>query len=43
MHELPITTNNMKLVQVLFPHTIVRDGEILETEESLMAHELEKP
>jgi cobalt/nickel transport system ATP-binding protein len=53
LRELPITTHDMRLVQVLFPHTIVMDEgqvvadgltmEILENEELLTAHELEKP
>ena len=57
LRELPITmlvsTHDMKLVQELFPRTIVMDVgnivavgltmEILENEELLMAHGLEKP
>jgi len=52
MHELPIMTQDMRLVQELFPHTIwmdegniVADGltmEILENEELLTAHGREK-
>jgi cobalt/nickel transport system ATP-binding protein len=53
MSELPITTHDMKLVQDLFPRMkvmdegqVVADGltmEILEDEELLTAHGLEKP
>jgi cobalt/nickel transport system ATP-binding protein len=57
LRELPITmlvsTHDMKLVQELFPRTIVMDEgrvvadgltmEILENEELLTAHGLEKP
>ncbi len=57
LRELPITmlvsTHDMKLVQELFPRTIVMDDgnivadgltmEILENEELLTAHGLEKP
>ena len=57
LHELPITmlvsTHDMKLVQELFPRTIVMDeglivadgktSEILQDEELLTAHGLEKP
>jgi cobalt/nickel transport system ATP-binding protein len=57
LRELPITmlvsTHDMRLVQELFPRTIVMDEgrvvadgltmEILENEELLIAHELEKP
>jgi len=57
LRELPITmlvsTHDMKLVQELFPRTIVMDdgqvvadgstSEILENEELLNAHGLEKP
>ena len=57
LRKLPITmlvsTHNMRLVQELFPRTIVIDEgqvvadgltrEILENEELLMAHGLEKP
>ena len=52
MHELPISTHELKLVQELFPRTIVMDDgnivadgltmEILENEELLTAHGLEK-
>ena len=56
LHELPITmlvpTHDMKLVQELFPRTIVMDEgqvvadgltmEILENEELLIAHGLER-
>ena len=52
MHELPIMTQDMRLVQELFPRTIwmdegniVADGltmEILENEELLTAHGREK-
>ncbi len=57
LRELPITmlvsTHDMKLVQELFPRTIVMDegqivadgrtNEILQNEELLTAHGLEKP
>ncbi len=57
LRELPITmlvsTHDMRLVQELFPHTIVMDEgqvvadgltmDILENEELLTAHGLEKP
>ena len=53
LRELPITTHDMRLVQELFPRTIVMDEgrvvadgltmEILENEELLTAHGLEKP
>jgi cobalt/nickel transport system ATP-binding protein len=53
LRELPITTYDMRLVQELFPRTIVMDEgqivadgltmEILEDEELLTAHVLEKP
>ena len=57
LRELPITmlvsTHDMKLVQELFPRTIVMDegqivadgrtGDILENERLLTAHGLEKP
>jgi cobalt/nickel transport system ATP-binding protein len=57
LHELPLTmlvsTHDMRLVQELFPRTIVMDEgqivadgktkEILEDEELLTAHGLEKP
>ena len=57
LRELPITmlvsTHDMRLVQELFPRTIVMDEgrvvadgltmEILENEELLIAHGLEKP
>jgi cobalt/nickel transport system ATP-binding protein len=52
LRELPITTHDMRLVQELFPRTIVMDEgrvvangltmEILENEELLTAHGLEK-
>ena len=48
LRELPITmlvsTHDMKLVQELFPRTIVmEDGDTGENEELLTAHGLEKP
>ena len=53
LRELPITTHDMRLVQELFPRMIgmdegrvVADGltmDILENEELLTAHGLEKP
>jgi cobalt/nickel transport system ATP-binding protein len=53
LRELPITTHDMRLVQELFPRTIVMDdgnivadgltSAILENEELLTAHGLEKP
>jgi cobalt/nickel transport system ATP-binding protein len=53
LRQLPITTHDMRLVQELFPRTIVMDEgqvvadgltkEILENEELLTAHGLEKP
>jgi cobalt/nickel transport system ATP-binding protein len=53
LRELPITTHDMRLVQELFPHTIIMDEgrvvadgltmEILENEDLLTAHGLEKP
>ena len=53
LHALPISTHDMRLVQELFPRTIVMDEgqvvadgltmEILENEELLTAHGLEKP
>ena len=53
LHELLITTHDMRLLQELFPRTIVMDDgnimadglkmNILEDEELLTAHGLEKP
>jgi cobalt/nickel transport system ATP-binding protein len=53
LRELPVSTHNMRLVQELFPRTIVMDEgrvvadgltiEILENEELLTAYRLEKP
>jgi cobalt/nickel transport system ATP-binding protein len=53
LRQLPITTHDMRLVQELFPRTIVMDEdlvvvdgstiEILGNEELLTAHGLEKP
>jgi cobalt/nickel transport system ATP-binding protein len=53
LRELPITTQDMRLIQELFPRTLVMDEgrvvadglkmEILENEDLLKAHGLEKP